>query len=145
MAHDLTVVSIAWRKRRRNHRLLFGAPLHMVRLDWQRRLAAFRAGDIFAYERWQGGKFGTVEWHIFVLQAGHAGEQVSKVSGIFPGAIVLAQVSGKERCKRFLSLLDELKSQRELSDYSAGKWRQFSLLFEMTHNTTSMLKLVNAT
>lgn len=144
MDTDLTLVSIAWRKRRRNHRLLFGTPVRWVRLDWHRRLAAFKSGDIFAYERWQGSQFGTSDWRIFVLQTAHSGQYASEVSGIFPGAIVLVKISGKDRCKRFLKLLDALKTNRDLSEYSAGKWRQISLLFEMTRDAKTLFELVRA-
>lgn len=50
-AHEpLTLAIITYRKNRLNHRLLFGAPVTIIRRGWRREFAAFKPGQIFGYE-----------------------------------------------------------------------------------------------
>ena len=109
MSDELTLVLMAWRKRRTNHRLLFGKPIKQIRLDWQRSLAAFKPGDIFAYERWNANKYGTQFWSISIVQAGSVGDELTALAGINPGAKLLAQRRGSDACKSFFSVLDAMR------------------------------------
>jgi len=122
MSGDLTVALLAWRKNRRNHRLLFGHPFKLVRLDWQRSLAAFKPGNVFAYERWIANKYGTQHWSIHVLQAQQPGQEISKIPGLKPGAKILTQAYGKEASKRLLNALDPLKATNSFESLQIEEW-----------------------
>ncbi|WP_339636732.1 DUF2840 domain-containing protein [uncultured Hyphomonas sp.] len=137
---DLTLVSVSWRKNRRNHRVLFGAPRRWIRLDWRRRIAVFQPGDIFAYERWSGDRFGTQSWQVFVLQACTPGSGLQVLPGIKPGAEILVSAHGKPAAKRLLALLDRLECTRKLGHMSEHDWRQIGLLqTEKLERTATLL------
>ncbi len=131
MGDKYTLASIAWRKRQRNHRLLFGTPERLVRLNWQQRLAAFSPGQIFGYERWRANKYGTIEWQIFVLQAATNNRPVSRIPGIFPAATLLVSAHGKPNAKRMLAIFDELAASGKLEDLPAKFWLGFNTLFDV--------------
>tara|TARA_R110002110_G_scaffold68080_4_gene184706 strand:- start:7476 stop:7913 length:438 start_codon:yes stop_codon:yes gene_type:complete len=124
MSDELTLVSLSWRKRRRNHRLLFGTPCREVRLDWRRHLAVFEPGEIFAYERWEAGKYGTIHWSVHVLLASVSRSEISALQGVRPGAIILLSRSGKADCKALLGTFDVLRKRTNLTDIHANDWRQ---------------------
>lgn len=124
MSGDLTLVSLSWRKKRRNHRLLFGVPRGEIRLDWQRNLAVFAPGDLFAYERWEASKYGTTHWSICVLQAGAPGDHLTALQGLKPGAILLAKRSGKRACTILLSEFDRIRKTKPLESVRANDWCQ---------------------
>ncbi|MBO6690206.1 MAG: DUF2840 domain-containing protein [Henriciella sp.] len=123
MSDELTIVLMAWRKRRTNHRLLFGKPIKQIRLDWQRSLAVFNPGDIFAYERWEANKFGTQFWSISIAQAGGVGDELIALAGVKPGAKLLAQRRGSDACKSFFSVLDMMREHQPLCRYQPAEWR----------------------
>lgn len=123
MSDELTLVLMAWRKRRTNHRLLFGKPIKQIRLDWQRSLAAFKPGDIFAYERWNANKYGTQFWSISIVQAGSVGDELTALAGINPGAKLLAQRRGSDACKSFFSVLDAMRRHQPLYQYEPAEWQ----------------------
>lgn len=126
MSDNLTLAAIRWRKNRRNDRILFGAPERLVRLDWQRSLAAFLPGSVFGYERWEANKYGTLSWLIFVLQAVRPKASFSQIPGVFPGAQILLSVRGKETCKAFLSHLDAIRAKGAIEEIEPLIWRQIS-------------------
>ena len=139
MSDELTIAYLAWRKRRRNHRILFGDPVRWIRLDWQRSIAAFEPGQIFGYERWEANKYGTQHWSIYVIQAGEVGEQLSTVMGIKPGAVLLAKREGADACKQFLKLLDGVRNQENIAQISASKWRLYGNYLSTGRSPQSIL------
>lgn len=122
----LTTVAVSWRKKRRNHRILFGQPERMIRLDWRRRLAVFETGAIFGYERWRANAYGTIDWQIYVLKCGRPGSELSRVSGLRPGAEILFAAHGKTAAKRALCMLELVSDHVVLTDVSEATWRQIS-------------------
>lgn len=125
---QFTVVIIAYRKKRLNHRLIFGAPVFTIRRGWRRELAAFDPGQVFAYERWHGDKYGTQDWRLFVCAAVDGGS-VTNVPGVKPGADVLLQARGRTRVKRALAAIDVLKAAHPaIEKLPVAQWRQL-------HNT----------
>lgn len=118
----LTTVSVSWRQKKRNHRLLFGTPLRWVRLDWRRRLAVFEIDQIFGYERWTSGQYGTLQWNVFVLQAGAPGDDLTAVSGVRPGARILLSAYGKDRAKRAIAELEALRLVSPVDEIGAERW-----------------------
>lgn len=139
MDRKYTLASLAWRKRQRNHRLLFGTPDRLIRLNWQVRLAAFKSGKIFGYERWRANTYGTIEWQIFVVQAPINGRPISRIPGIYPGATLLTSCHGKPNAKRMLAIFDELGERSDMSALSAHYWLKFGALFEQGFNPQNLL------
>ncbi len=121
-AGQLTVAIISYRKNRINNRLIFGEPVLKIRRDWRREFAAFSPGQVFAYERWRGDKYGTQDWRLFVCAATHGGP-VTAVPGVSPGAQILLCAKGKARVKRALNLFDDLKiTHGVLEDIPPQRW-----------------------
>ena len=120
---NLTLVAEVYRKKRLNHRILFGTPVKRIRRGWRRKFAAFEPNEIFGYERWVANKYGTQQWSILIgrsLSEGRAG----RVEGVTPGADILLFVKGKTQVLRTLAVLDILKdSALSPSDISAARWR----------------------
>lgn len=141
MTYEYTLASIAWRKRQRNHRLLFGTPDREVRINWQNKYAAFRPGTIFGYERWRANKYGTIEWQIFVLQSQCKGRPVSRIPGIYPGATLLTSAHGKDSAKKMLAMFDELKENQDLSAYSFEFWMKFGALFQSGFQPSKLIEM----
>ena len=94
----------------------------MVRLDWRRGLAVFKPGDRFAYERWEGNKYGTRSWSIFVLESAAPDQRFSRVPGLNPGALKLLSLHDKASCLRFLNALDRIKHFGNPEQVSSQDW-----------------------
>lgn len=125
----LTTVAVSWRQKHRNHRLVFGAPARWVRLDWRRRLAVFRPGSVLGYERWRRGRFGTVDWQVFVIETGRACEPLAAIPGVKPGARILLAAQGKDRARRFLEELKRLQTPGAVEAIPALKWQVLGARF----------------
>ena len=120
----LTVVVLAYRKKRFNHRLLFGEPVLRIRRGWRRELAAFEAGAVFGYERWEADRYGTQNWSVHVCRAFGPGS-VTKVSGISPGAEVLLRAIGRGKVRQVLEALDRVaESDIVPATLPAARWRR---------------------
>jgi len=91
-----------------NHRLRFGTPDTILKLDKYRGLACFSAGKIFGYIRWRANEYGTQEWRFFILKSQDEGVLTS-VPGIRPGVKILASFNGTQSVKRALTAFDEIE------------------------------------
>lgn len=120
---DYTSVEIRWRKKRINHRLLFGEPDRLVRLDWQRRLAIFCPGKLVGYERWTGTKFGTKTCRIFIFRTAEAGHALSNIPGVKPGGTCLLKTSSNHQSKSVSSLMSNQDILGSLGQLSDNAWR----------------------
>lgn len=94
----------------------------MVRLGWRRRFAVFKPGERFGYERWEGNKYGTRSWSIFVLESASPDQLISRVPGLNPGALKLLSLHGKASCERFLNALDRIKNYGNPEQISSQDW-----------------------
>jgi len=122
-----TVAEVYHRKNRINHRILFGNIERYVRLDWQRRLAVFRPGSVFGYERWLANRYGTQSWSIVVGQATPVGP-ITRVDGIHPGLDVWSRTVGKTRVKRLFEAIDAMRAAGILPEQlSERRWRALHL------------------
>ena len=120
----LTVVVLAYRKRRFNHRLLFGEPVLRIRRGWRRELAAFEPGAVFGYERWEADRHGTQNWSVHVCRAFGPGS-VTKVPGISPGAEVLLRAIGRGKVRCLFEALDRLVEDEIVpAALPAARWRR---------------------
>lgn len=108
MTHTLTQIHFV--RVMINHRLKFGKPVSVTKLDKYRSLAAFPLGSIFGYIRWRANEYGTQDWRVYVLKAQATG-YISKVAGVTPAVRILVSVQGKPAVKRCLTALDALEKQ----------------------------------
>ena len=118
-----TTAELRYRKNRINHRVLFGEIDRHVRLDWQRRLAVFRAGLVIGYERWIANRFGTQSWSIVVGRTVDHGSLMA-VDGIHPGLDVWCLATGKACVGRLFSVLDAMRERGLQPEHMAEyRWR----------------------
>jgi len=109
-----------------NHRLRFGVPQLVTRLDNYRNIAAFKPDNIFGYIRWQRNEYGTTLWQLLVAKTVQDG-RIQKFAGILPGAHILVNVSGVNAVKQALTRLDYWEKQAggDLSTIPETRWRHF--------------------
>ncbi len=107
-----------------NHRLRFGQPLEEIKLDENKSLAAFRAGQIFGYIRWSRNAFGTRNWQSFVVRSVSKG-RVTRIPGVYPGGELLLRTRGVVATQKALSWLDKTEKSIPflLSDFPESYWR----------------------
>lgn len=106
----ITHVQIHFVKDIINHRLLFGEPVEVIKLDRFRRLAVFEPQSIFGYIRWRANNFGTIDWKLYIAKTGDEG-LMTQLAGVSPAVKLLVSVSGLDRMKRALPVLDAIKAQ----------------------------------
>ena len=140
MADRLTFVHLSWRKNHRNHRLIFGAPQRIIRLDWRRSGAVFSPGQVFAYERWTRGRYGTSHWSLAVLGAGDGSAWLSSWPGIRPGADILCSARGPGPVRALFALIDEIGRDGEPGAISAADWRLIGARHAMRLPVRSAIK-----
>ena len=109
-----------------NHRLRFGVPQSVTKLDNYRSVAAFIPDTIFGYIRWQRNEYGTTLWRLVIAKTVHE-DRIQKYAGILPGAHILVNVSGVNAVKQALKRLDYWEGQAggELSNIPETRWRHF--------------------
>ena len=95
-----------------NHRLRFGKPDTLIKLDKYRQLACFKSGRTLGYIRWRANEYGTQEWRFFILKAQNQGI-LTRVPGITPAVKILASFNGAQSVKRALSAFDEVEDLAE--------------------------------
>ncbi|MBN4055919.1 DUF2840 domain-containing protein [bacterium AH-315-J23] len=109
-----------------NHRLRFGVPQKVTKLDNYRSVAAFSPDNIFGYIRWQRNQYGTTIWRLVIAKTVQHG-RIQKYAGILPGAHILVNVSGVNAVKQALTRLDywEIQAGGELLNIPETRWRHF--------------------
>ena len=108
MSH--TLVQIHFVRGLINHRLRFGQPASVTKLDKYRSVAIMPIGSIFGYIRWKANEYGTIDWRVYVLKAQDTG-YISEVLGVSPAVKILVSAQGKPAVKRCLKALDNLEKQ----------------------------------
>lgn len=106
-----------------NDRLLFGrssAPLNDYP-DYSELL--FTPSQTFGFVRWRGDGYGTQTWRVVVAQTGSAGERLTRIPGVSPGAHLLLHAFGKTRAKRALRAIDILSDKHVLHELAPAFWR----------------------
>lgn len=109
-AQHLTRVVLAFVPERVNNRLRFGRPVHEVVLDRWRTIVQFSPDSVFCRVCWLANDYGTIVWHLSVLQAGKAGEPLQSMAGVMPGARRFLHVSGELKVQRLLQLIDDIEA-----------------------------------
>ena len=113
--------------RKHNHRLLFGSPDATPKSRLVNTAHRFKQGQIFGFVRWRGDEYGTQTWRVIVAQAGCAGERLTRIPGIQPGAHLLLHAFGKTRAKRALRVIDLLSEAHVLHEIAPAYWRHVHL------------------
>lgn len=109
-----------------NHRLRFGVPQKVTKLDKYRSVAAFSPDKIFGYIRWQRNEYGTTLWRLIIAKTVQEG-RIQKYAGILPGAHILVNVSGVNAVRQALTRLDywEKQAGADLSNIPETRWLHF--------------------
>lgn len=107
---DLTRVEMTWIKNRIEQWIRFGDAVEEQIIDTRRRIVAFSPGTVFAYVRWAANDFGTVVSRIDIMCAVLAGEAVSTVPYVYPGAEILLRISSWPRVERVLQAIDAIEA-----------------------------------
>lgn len=117
-----------YRKKRYNHRVVFGRPLRRVRRSWRSRYAVFEAGEIFGYERWLADQYGTQIWTITIGQAVEGGH-FTRSPGIKPGADIWLTATGEAQVKKLFTALDAMKKAKIKPEHvEERRWRDIQLM-----------------
>ncbi|MBU2607319.1 MAG: DUF2840 domain-containing protein [Alphaproteobacteria bacterium] len=119
----LTRLTLTVRGKSANDRLLFGRAFHSRGLPYRGTMHLFEPGQVFGFVRWRGDGFGTQTWRVVVAEAGHPGEQLTRIPGIKPGVHVLLHAFGKTRAKRALRAIDMLSDAHVMHDIHPAYWR----------------------
>jgi hypothetical protein len=119
----LTTLTLTVRGKSANDRLLFGRASHSRGLPYRGTMHLFQPGQVLGFVRWRGDGFGTQTWRVVVAEAGHPGEQLTRIPGIKPGAHLLLHAFGKTRAKRVLRVIDGLSDAHVLHEIHPDYWR----------------------
>lgn len=107
---ELTQVQLHFVRNRINHRIRFGQPDEIVKLDKYRKVALFGADKTFGYIRWRSNEHGTIDWRLYVLKTISKGH-LSCIPGIAPAVKMLLSAGGKVAMKRALPVIDNLEKE----------------------------------
>lgn len=120
----LTRVMLTCIPERINVWLRFGHPVRDRCIDVVRRQVDFPSDVLLGRVHWQANEYGTTHWSFLVLRTVHVGESAMHIAGVEPGADVLLSVSGADKVRRALSLIDVIEAQRlDAADVSPAYWR----------------------
>ncbi len=93
-------------------------------LDRRRRVLAFAPGSVFAFVRWASNEYGTVVSRVDVLRAVSAGEPLSTVPFVTPGAEILLRISGWPKVSQVLAAIDQVEAlDLAAEDACPDHWR----------------------
>ncbi len=84
----------------------FGREAQERILDRRRRVLAFAPGAVFALVRWASNDYGTIVSRIDVLRTVNAGQSLSTVPFVLPGAEILLRISGWPKVEQVLAAID---------------------------------------
>ncbi|MEL6859629.1 MAG: DUF2840 domain-containing protein [Pseudomonadota bacterium] len=130
LAHDnrqITKLTLRKTERHSNDRLLFGRPHESSSDQIQFDELRFKPLQMFSFVRWRGDQYGTQTWRVIVAQAGRAGEHLTRIPGVDPGAHLLLHAFGKARAKRALRVIDMLSEAHVLHEIAPAYWRHVHL------------------
>jgi len=107
---ELTHVELLWIRKRAENRIRFGRIVDQHIIDRQCRVVSFEAGSIFAFVRWAGNDYGTVESRIDILRAVAPGERYVTVPHVRPGGESLLRISGWPKVEKVLQAIDAVEA-----------------------------------
>ena len=102
----------------------FGREAQERILDRRRRVLAFAPGTVFGFVRWASNDYGTIVSRIDVLRAVCAGQTLSTVPFVLPGAEILLRISGWPKVEQVLAAIDQVESvDVHAEDACPDHWR----------------------
>ena len=102
----------------------FGREAQERILDRRRRILAFAPGAVFAFVRWASNDYGTIVSRIDVLRAVDAGQSLSTVPFVLPGAEILLRISGWPKVEQVLAAIDQVEALNlRAEDACPDHWR----------------------
>ena len=102
----------------------FGREAQERILDRRRRVLAFAPGAVFAFVRWASNDYGTIVSRIDVLRAVDAGQPLSTVPFVRPGAEILLRISGWSKVEQVLAAIDQVEAlDLRAEDACPDHWR----------------------
>jgi hypothetical protein len=102
----------------------FGREVQERILDRRRRVLAFAPGAVFAFVRWASNDCGTIVSRIDVLRAVKAGQPLSTVPFVRPGAEILLRISGWPKVEQVLAAIDQVEAlDVHAEDACPDHWR----------------------
>ena len=107
---ETMAVDLIWWRGRVEEWIRFGHPVDEVLHDRRRRTLSFAPGAVLARVRWTGGDHGTAASRLEILRAPGAGEAFTTLTGVRPGAELLALVEGWTRVRRALEVVDAIEA-----------------------------------
>jgi len=122
----LTLIQCHFVRGKLNHRIRFGTPDKIIKLDKYRKLACYEEGRILGYIRWRANEFGTQDWRFFIVKTQSAG-LLTCVSGISPAVKLLAFFYGPQSVKRALKAFDRVEKEAKagVDALSEAYWMTF--------------------
>ena len=136
----MTLVIESYRKKRRNHRLLFGVVDLSIRRTWHRRMLGFRPGRVFGYERWMANIYGTQRWSIVVCRA-TTDMRFARLPGVLPGAEVWLEARGQTQVTRVFAALDAMKAADISPEHlHERRWRALHNALEIHREPADLVK-----
>lgn len=140
MSARLTALHEHYRKKRYNHRVVFGEPIRRVRRGWHSQYAVFATGQVFGYERWFADKYGTQDWTFHIGRAATAGRFV-RVPGIKPGADIWLSVKGKTQITRLFEAIDAMKKAGfKPEEICEHRWRDIGIMLGPNGDPTAVIR-----
>ena len=140
MASDLTLVSLAAAETGLSARLIFGAP-HLIRdTGREGRIAAFKPGDVFGYERKRADYWAAGGWQFHVMQAGAQGDRISRIPGIAPGGILLLSALQHHHARRALDAARMVLEHADPGALSSAFWQRVSTQLQAGLAITDLLE-----
>ena len=106
----LTRVSLAFLEHRFKLYLRFGDPARTLRLDRWRSVAIFLPNAMFCRIRWQSNDYGTIRWHLMVMQACTPLDAAQRIQGVQPGARLLLHAEGENAVRAVLERIDAIEA-----------------------------------
>lgn len=126
LAHDnsqITKLTLRKTERHSNDRLLFGRPCASSSDQIEDDELSFKPLQLFSFVRWRADQYGSQTWRVVVAQAGHPGEQLTRIPGVKPGVSLLLHAFGKTKAKRALRVIDSLSEAHVLHEIDPAYWR----------------------
>ena len=122
----LTLIQCHFVRGQLNHRIRFGTPDRLIKLDKYRKLACFEEGRILGYIRWRANEYGTQDWRFYILKTQGAGI-LTRVAGVSPAVKLLAFFNGPRLVKRALKAFDRVEAETagDLNSLSESYWMTF--------------------
>lgn len=131
---NLTCFNELYSEGNHNYRCIFGKPTQTIIVEQQfgtkKKQLWFAPKNIFCISLWDATKAGkTKRWQVYVLMSGTAGETLTSVPQVSPGAHVLMSASGARRCVFLLKWLADIEANADPTQFAPEYYLRRDLWF----------------